>query len=50
MTIDLLEKTVNQTIEIDDLKKKIQAFKAVKKDTDNEIQKLVTLRNEIGLE
>ena len=43
LTIDLLQKTINQTIEMDELKKKIRAFQKVKKDTDKEIQKLEKL-------
>ena len=50
ITIDLLEKTANQSIELDELKRKIKAFKKVKNETDDEIQKLLTIRNDLGLE
>ena len=50
LTIDLLQKTINQTIEMDELKKKIKTFQKVKKETDKEIQKLEKIRDQIKLE
>jgi hypothetical protein len=50
LTINLLKKAANQTIELDEILNKIKTLEKIKKETDFEIQNLETLRSQIGTE